>query len=204
MPLNLARMTEKQTVLLHLAVLIALTLLAYLEVRHHYFVWDTIPFVLENPWIHELNANNLVSIFTEAHRANWHPVVLLSHALDFSVFGDDAGKHHLTNLALHCINVLLLYWLVVNLLTRFHQTNEFSIWVAFLTALIFALHPQHVESVAWVVERKDVLYTAFALASLLTYLRLNTLANAKFRDHAWPFLFFCLSISAKPMAVTIP
>ncbi len=204
MPLNLTRMTEKQTVLLQIAVLIALTLLAYLEVRHHYFVWDTIPFVLKNPWIHELNANNLTSIFTEAHRANWHPVVLLSHALDFSVFGDDAGKHHLTNLALHCINVLLLYWLVVNLLTRFHQSSGFSIWVAFLTALIFALHPQHVESVAWVVERKDVLYTAFALASLLTYLRLNTLANAKFRDHAWPFLFFCLSISAKPMAVTIP
>ena len=125
MLLNLARMTEKQTVLLHLAALIALTMLAYLEVRHHHFVWDTIPFVLKNPWIHELNANNLVSIFTEAHRANWHPVVLLSHALDFSVFGDDAGKHHLTNLALHCINVLLLYWLVVNLLTRFHQTNEY-------------------------------------------------------------------------------
>jgi len=187
----------------HCLVLSALTIAAYLQVRDHHFVWDTIPFVLENPWIHAWTLENVIAMFTEAHRANWHPVVLLSHALDFSLFGDDAGWHHVTNLVLHIINALFLYLLVYLLLIKVAQPPDQSAWVAFLTAIIFALHPQHVESVAWVVERKDVLYSLFALACLISYVGLAE-SPRKWAWHLVPFLLFCTSIGAKPMAVTLP
>ena len=77
--------------------LLALTVFAYIQVRHHHFVWDTIPFVIENPWVHELTFENLKSMFTESFRANWHPLVLLSHAIDISVFGLNPGPHHVIN-----------------------------------------------------------------------------------------------------------
>ena len=153
------------------ALLVLLVAIAYQEVRHHHFVWDTIPFVLDNPWIHEWSMDNVVAMLTRSHEANWQPLVMLSHAIDFSLFGDDAGKHHLVNLLFHIINVLLIAVLVHQLLRRSGQAEVTSCWTGFLTALIFGLHPQHVESVAWVVERKDVLYTAFTLIAFLLYLR---------------------------------
>ena len=90
----------------------------------------------------------------------------------------DAGKYHLVNLILHSTNAILVYLLILLLLSR---TTRFLLeekqWVAFIGALIFAIHPQHVESVAWVAERKDVLYSVFALSSLVAYLRLHNLAS---------------------------
>lgn len=174
----------------------------YSDVRHHYFVWDTIPFVLENPWIHEWSVNNLIAMFTQAHEANWHPVVLISHAIDITLFGYDSGWHHLTNLLLHAINSLLLSWLIFGILQQGEVNVQTRIWTAFLTGLIFAIHPQHVESVAWVVERKDVLYSLFALFCLIAYLRTD--ADYRITNHLGVFVFFCLSVGAKPMAVTLP
>lgn len=192
----------KKPVVLHGIVISLASIMVYAEVRNHHFVWDTIPFVLQNLWIHEWSVDNLIAMFTQAHEANWHPVVLLSHALDISVFGYDSGWHHLTNLLLHIINALLLYQLANGLLVRGEMDVESAGWVAFLTALIFAIHPQHVESVAWVVERKDVLYSLFALSCLLVYL--ERAPEGKSRDHLPVFLLFCLSVGAKPMAVTLP
>lgn len=177
-------------------------MVVYQEVRHHHFVWDTIPFVLENPWIHEWSVNNLIAMFTQSHEANWHPVVLLSHAIDISLFGYDSGLHHLSNLLLHIINALLLYLLVTKLLAPAQLTLSAIRWTAFITALIFALHPQHVESVAWVVERKDVIYSLFAFLCLIFYLK--TGSDNRPAKHLPVLLFFCLSIGAKPMAVTLP
>ena len=198
---------------LHIILLFILLSLAYHEVRHHHFVWDTIPFVLENPWIHEWSIANLTAMFTESHRANWHPLVLLSHAADFSLFGNDAGKHHLVNLALHITDSILLMIIVRVLLVMAGQDQSSAQWVGFLTALIFGLHPQHVESVAWVVERKDVLYTLFIFIALLLYLKLQARHIAaddertptrSWGHHLWPFAFFCLAVMSKPMAVTFP
>lgn len=189
--------------LVHLAVLVLVTAFAYQAVRNHHFVWDTIPFVLENPWVHEWTLENVKSMFTSAHRANWHPVVLLSHALDISLFGYDSGSHHLVNLGMHIINALLVYGLIRRLLGLAGQEPIPASWTAFLTAMIFAIHPQHVESVAWVVERKDVLYSIFALGCLMVYL-----GHARHADHQGGglicLLLFCLAVGAKPMAVTIP
>jgi len=192
----------KKPAVLHGFVIVLASILVYSEVRHHHFVWDTIPFVLQNPWIHEWSFDNLIAMFTQAHEANWHPVVLLSHALDISLFGYDSGRHHLTNLLLNIINALLLYQLIAVILVRGEMDVTSAGRVAFLTALIFAIHPQHVESVAWVVERKDVIYSLFALLCLLIYLK--RAPGADIRRHLPVFVLFCLSVGAKPMAVTLP
>ncbi|MBT4161714.1 MAG: hypothetical protein HOE54_10445, partial [Gammaproteobacteria bacterium] len=197
-------MSDKQLFAVHAVVLSVLLALAYHEVRNHYFVWDTIPFVLENPWIHEWTFDNVIAMFTKAHMANWQPVVLLSHALDFTLFGNNAGLHHLTNLVLHIANALLLYALISRILLLTGRPARLAGWIGFLTALIFGLHPQHVESVAWVAERKDVLYSFFALISLLLYLKYSGTGEKRPASLIWPFVFFCISIAAKPMAVTLP
>lgn len=150
--------------------------------------------VLENPWVHELSLSNFVSMFTEVHRANWHPIVVLSHSIDFALFGADPGPHHLVNVFLHSMNTLLVMWLCACLLPIYWQANE-RLWIAALTALIFAMHPQHVESVAWVVERKDVLYALFALGALVAYQKQRLVIT---------FLLFLLALASKPMAVTLP
>jgi hypothetical protein len=192
------RLSDTSLTVLQLTMLVVLTAVAYSSVKDHEFVWDTIPFVIENPWIHEWSLTNTVSILTEAHRANWHPLVLFSHAIDFSLFGYDSGAHHIMNVLYHIANGSLIYWLVFKLLPK-SQPHQIRLWIAWLTAVIFCIHPQHVESVAWVVERKDVLYTLFWLLSVLCYLRANV---------GWqrtlPFIMFLLALSAKPMAVTLP
>ncbi len=185
-----------------IALIVLLTIAVYAGVRHHHFVWDTIPFVLENPWVHAWTLDNVISMLTEVHRAIWHPVVLLSHTLDISLFGYDSGAHHLVNLGLHCLNAVLVYLLLLRILRTAGYEQNYACWVSFMTALIFAIHPQHVESVAWVVERKDVLYSVFALLSLIAYLRYRDTGLAK--RELIPFVLFLISIGAKPMAVSIP
>ena len=188
-----------------MAAIFVITAAAYHRVLGHHFVWDTIPFVLGNPWLQEWSWDNLVSMLTEAHHANWQPLVWLSHSLDFQLFGMDAGKHHLVNLILHTANAILFYLLILFLASR---TEKFSVgekqWIAFIGALIFAIHPQHVESVAWVVERKDVLYSLFAISTLIAYLRLHNLHSPTKRDKLLPFVLFILAITSKSMAVTLP
>lgn len=158
--------------------------------------------VMENPWIHEWSWANLWSMFTDAHRANWQPLVLLSHSFDIWLFGYDPAPHNVMNVTMHLINGGLVYWLTIELLRRTGKFEASTIpWAAFFTALIFLLHPQHVESVAWVVERKDVLYSIFTLACLLAYCKTD---QNQLSHHTLPFILFVMSILAKPMAVTIP
>lgn len=187
------------------AALFVATLAIYYQVHSHKFVWDTIPFVIENPLVHEPGPSEFLAMFTTAYEVNWHPLVLLSHALDFKLFGMDAGSHHLVNTIFHWLNSVLVFVLVVALLRVANELNyRRSQMVAFLTALIFAIHPQHVESVAWVVERKDMLYGFFGLFSLIFYLRLHTIDVASFYAKSLPVLFFALALMSKAVAVTLP
>ena len=202
---GLSSIFTSRLIYIQLAVLAISALLAYNQVREHHFVSDTIPFVLQNPWVHEINLANLMAMFTQAHLSNWQPLVWLSHSLDFYLLGNDSGKHHLVNIALHIGNAILIYFLTIMLMMR---ATRFSLpdkqWVAFLTSLIFAIHPQHVESVAWVVERKDVLYSLFFLSSILAYLHLHTRVLKETRTSVLPFLLFVLAIMSKPMAIVLP
>src|SRR6266699_3802078 len=126
--------------------------------------FDDPKYVTSNPMVQRgLSREGLRWAFTNTHAANWHPLTWLSHMLDVQLFGLNPGLHHLTNLSIHIANVLLLF-LVLQRMTRAPGRSAF-------VAALFALHPLHVESVAWVSERKDVLSAFFFMLTLWAYMR---------------------------------
>ncbi|MCS6875053.1 MAG: tetratricopeptide repeat protein [Pyrinomonadaceae bacterium] len=134
--------------------------------------------------------------FTEFHSANWHPLTWISHQIDVSLFGVNPGAHHATNVIFHLLNSFLA------LIVFFRFTNDF--WKSFFVALIFAVHPTHVESVAWISERKDVLSTMFWLLTMLAYLSYCQTKTRIALKYAIVVLLFALGLMAKPMLVTLP
>ena len=156
---------------------------------------DDPTYVTENDWVRQgLTAGGVAWALTAIVSANWHPLTLLSHMLDVQLFGLNAGAHHLISVALHLVNTLLLF----TVLRRMTAATGRSALVAFL----FALHPLHVESVAWISERKDVLSTTFlflALGAYEAYTRRPTLGR-----YAAVVIAFALGLMAKPMLVTLP
>jgi len=138
------------------------------------------------------------------HAGNWHPLTLFSYRLDFALWGLDPWGYHLTNILLHSLNGLLVLILAWQLLLHHHPNSPRAVLVsALVVALLFSLHPLHVESVAWVSERKDVLFAFFWLLAAISYM-------ARFRSmrpenwYAASVVFFALSALSKPMAVTFP
>ncbi|MCX5635079.1 MAG: tetratricopeptide repeat protein, partial [Planctomycetota bacterium] len=125
---------------------------------------------------------------------NWHPLTWLSHMLDCQLFGAKPSWHHLTNLLLHITNILLLFTVL--------RRMTGAIWQSAFVAALFALHPLHVESVAWVAERKDALSTLFWLLTMLAYL--GYVRQPKIWRYLLAFSLFALGLMAKPMLVTLP
>ncbi len=150
--------------------------------------------VTDNPYIRSFSSYNLENIFTKPYFGLYHPLIQISYALEYKFFKLNPAVYHFDNLLLHTINCILAF-LMILLLSQ-------NIFVSFLTALLFAVHPMHVESVAWVTERKDVLYSAFFLGSCLGYLHYQK----SFKKQAYfisLFLFF-FSLLSKIMAVSLP
>jgi Flp pilus assembly protein TadD len=178
-------------------VLLALvTLLVYLPVRHYAFVdYDDPDYVTDNPIVQAgLTWSGFQWAFTTGHASNWHPLTWLSHMVDCQLFGLNAGRHHLVNVLFHATNAVLL------LLLLWRMTGAF--WRSALIAALFAWHPLHVESVAWVAERKDVLSTFFGLLTLMAYVRY---AQRRLKvDYLLALFFFACGLMAKPMLVTLP
>ncbi|MBN1757112.1 MAG: hypothetical protein JW863_02275 [Chitinispirillaceae bacterium] len=131
---------------------------------------------------------------TTGFNANWHPLTWLSHMLDYQLYGMWPGGHHLTNVFFHSCNTVLLFLVLL--------TATGTLWKSFLVAALFGLHPAHVESVAWISERKDVLSTFFGLAAIMLYLRYARLPNL--RKYILVIFSFILSLMAKPTLVTLP
>ncbi len=132
--------------------------------------------------------------FTTFHAGNWHPLTWLSHMLDCEIYGLNPMGHHWTNLQLHIVNTLLLFFIL--------QKMTGATWKSAFVAAFFALHPLHVESVAWVAERKDVLSTFFGMLTILAYIRYVTKSN--FFRYFLVFILLSLGLMAKPMLVTLP
>ncbi|MCK9376623.1 MAG: tetratricopeptide repeat protein [Syntrophobacterales bacterium] len=176
--------------------LLALTAAAYWQVRGFQFITcDDDMYVYENPIIRAgLSWEGVKWSFTAYYSANWHPLTWLSHILDVQLYGLQAGGHHLTNLFFHLANTLLLFLFLA------HTTE--ALWPSALVAALFALHPMHVESVAWVSERKDVLSTFFWLATMWAYVWYVSAPNPK--RYLSVLLCFALGLMAKPMLVTLP
>jgi len=176
--------------------LIAASGFIYSPVRDHHFVaWDDPEYVSENIRVAAgLTWDGVKWAFTTGHQANWHPLTWLSHMLDVQLFGLNAGPHLLINLLLHILNALLLFGLL-------HKMTGALGRSAFVAAL-FAVHPLHVESVAWISERKDVLSTLIGLLTLWAYLEYTR--RPKWIRYFTVLLLYALGLMAKPMLVTLP
>ncbi len=174
----------------------------YAQTLNHEFInYDDDVYVYDNPAVAAgLSGAGVVWAFTHAHGGNWHPLTTLSHMLDCQFYGLRPGGHHLTNVLLHAATVLLLF-LLLRRLTG-------ALWRSAFVAAVFAVHPQHVESVAWVAERKDVLSGLFFVLTLWAYARYAQRSPSQ-RPNAglWYGLalgLFALGLLSKPMLVTLP
>ncbi len=175
--------------------LVALVVLAYGRVAGHGFLdWDDPDYVRDNPWLLESWTRLVPWAFTTFHAANWHPLTWLSHAVDARVFGGWAGGAHLVSVALHAANAVLLFLFFARTTRRETESA--------IVAALFAVHPLHVESVAWLAERKDVLSTLFFGIALLLYARYAKRPSAG-RMAAVAGALAC-GLMAKPMLVSVP
>lgn len=160
--------------------------------RHQFTNWDDEQYVLINEL---LRGPDWAGIFSEPVVSNYHPLTVLSLALNYQISGLEPFSYFLVNWGLHLVNTGLVFYLIWLISGR-------SGWVALFTAGVFALHPMHVESVAWVSERKDLLYTLFYLVALLRYWRYVEQGHKT--DYWLTFGLFLLSLLSKPAAVVLP
>jgi hypothetical protein len=204
-----------------------ITFLVYLTALRNDFVnWDDDIYVYENPYIRSLNPAFFKWAFFNFHASYWSPLTWISHALDYAVWGLNPLGHHLTNNILHAANTFLVVLLVIRLLDAWKGRTIHSGLSSFVhertmliaagtTGLLFGLHPVHVESVAWVAERKDLLCALFFLLSLIAYTKYasgadkepvnNNKAPRFFNNYYLVTIgFFILALLSKPMAVTLP
>src|SRR6266446_5707941 len=187
--------SRAQVVLVYLF-LTAITWLVFGQtVRHDFVNFDDHVYVYDNPLVTGgLTIHGIVGAFTHPHGRNWHPLTTISHMLDCQLYGLNAGGHHFTNLALHTIAVLLLF--------RVLRVTTGALWPSAFVAALFAIHPLHVESVAWVSERKDVLSAVFFMLTLAAYVRyVHTLSLGWY---LLVLLVFALGLMSKPMLVSVP
>lgn len=185
----------RSLILLGLALLV-ITLAVYWQVGNHEFLnYDDNDYVTENSHVAAgLTGPSVAWAFTSLEAANWHPVTWLSHMADVSFYGMNPRGHHLTNLFIHTASALLLFLLLLRLTG--------APWQSVFVAALFALHPLHVESVAWVSERKDLLSAFFGFLSLLFYA--DYAVRRKGAAYLLSTLAFALGLMAKPMLVTLP
>jgi tetratricopeptide (TPR) repeat protein len=172
------------------------TLAVYAQVAGHSFIdLDDPLYIRDNPIVAQgLTLRGIAWAFTTFHAANWHPLTWLSHMLDVELFGLDAGKHLLVNALIHVASALLLF--------RFLCRTTGARWASAMVAALFALHPLHVESVAWAAERKDTLSAFFGVLALSAYARYAETTSLK--RYLAVALWLTLGLMAKPMLVTWP
>ncbi|MEZ4913380.1 MAG: tetratricopeptide repeat protein [Chitinophagales bacterium] len=176
--------------------LVLLTLALYFPVIHFDFTnWDDPTYVLLNPAIRQLDWQHLQEMFRIYVSSNYHPLTLVSLSLDYASGNGSASVFHISNLLLHLCNVLGIYFLCYYL--------SKSAWGAFFAAIVMAIHPLHIESVAWISARKDVLYVFFYLPAIFFYVKYLQ-NNYAFRYLTISWLFFVAAILCKPAAVVFP
>jgi protein O-mannosyl-transferase len=206
------------------AAVAAVTLVIYLPVlRNGFVLWDDNLYVYDNHRIRSLGMEFFHWAFTDIQTSGfWFPLVWISYAVDYALWGLNPLGYHLTNIVLHAANTFLVVLLVMRLMGSAGEgkkgggasllVSEQAIRItAGITGLLFGLHPLHVESVAWVSQRKDLVYALFFLLSMLAYCRYAAKRNGQgwtrmFHDssYALSLVFFLLSLAGKSMAVTLP
>lgn len=213
------RLQKDKRILWTIALLVSLaTFITYLPALTNGFVnWDDDEYVLYNPNIKSINIGFFKWVLTSYFFTNWHPLTIFSLAVDYSIWGLNPFGYHLTNVVLHVLNTSLVFILALKLIKLRITTSEnrtdvlpyapiikSGLITAAVTALLFGIHPLHVESVAWVSERKDVLCAFFFLSTILAYLRYASNAKGKRLYYTLSLTFFLLALMSKAMAVTLP
>ena len=160
--------------------------------RNHLTNWDDEYYVVQNAL---LRGPDWAGIFSKPVVSNYHPITIATLAANYAMTGLDASSYLISNLLLHLINTGLVFYFIWLISGK-------KLWVAAFSAIVFGIHPMHVESVAWVSERKDLLYTLFFLLSLIQYWYFLT--NKKNKNLIYCFIFFALSILSKPAAIILP
>ena len=180
--------------LLIAALLVALTLAVFGQVaRFEFLTYDDADYVTANPHVQGgLTPAAIVWALTTMNASNWHPLTWISHTIDWQLYGPKAAGHHVTSLLLHLASVLLLFHVLVRMTGAVARSG--------VVAALFAIHPLHVESVAWIAERKDVLSTLFLMLAILAYARYVE----RGRGFAWVAAAMAAGLMAKPMLVTLP
>jgi len=189
--------TPRPAVALVIAIaLVLLNVFVYASVRHFDLVnWDDSTYITENPTVlGGLSWSSVWWALTTGHSPYWHPMTWLSHLLDVTLFGTDAGAYHVTSLVLHIASTLLLF--------EIFRRRTGAEWPSAFVAAIFAVHPLHVESVAWIAERKDVLSTLFWMLTVAAYL--GYVKQPRWGRYALVLIAYALALMAKPMVVTLP
>jgi len=176
-------------------IVIATVAAFYLSVRNDFVNWDDVIYIMNNDMIKTLSFEHLTKMFSSFWMGNYHPLTILSFTFDYSMFKLSAQGYHLHNLILHLVNAVLVYFVTWHL---FKKNNL----IAFIVSILFAVHPMHVESVAWISERKDLLYTMYFLLAMLAYIFYNQTRKNKYLYYT--LVCFTLSLLAKAQAVTLP
>lgn len=172
----------------------------YPSLKNGFTNWDDNVYIAENPLITSLSGDNVKKILETDNPValNYHPITILSFAIDHQLSGYNPKTYHTTNLLFHLLNTALVFWFIFLLSGR-------KLVVATIVALFFGIHPMHVESVAWISERKDVLYTFFFMASLICYYKYIHANNKnKYLLYFFTIVLFLLSVLSKAMAVVFP
>jgi Flp pilus assembly protein TadD len=179
-----------------IVILIVLAFASYWRVQHYNFLaYDDQLYVTENYQIQSgINWKLVIDSFEDTRTGHWHPLTMLSHALDWQIYGGNAGGHHRTNIIIHVINTILLFFLL-NIMTG-------AIWKSALVAALFTIHPINVESVAWIAERKNVLSTFFWILTMLFYVWYAR--QPSWKRYLPVFFCFAMGLMSKPMLVTLP
>jgi len=178
------------------SIILIATVASYWGVWQNDFInLDDNEYITDNTQVQAgLSWKGIIWAFTTTHVSNWHPITWLSHMLDCELYGLNPAGHHLTNLLFHIVNALLVFWIF--------KRMSGHLWRSAFIAGLFALHPLHVESVAWVSERKDVLSTLFWLLTMLGYV--NYVQRPRPGRYMLTLLAFGVGLMAKPMLVTLP
>ncbi|OGX14564.1 MAG: hypothetical protein A2351_01365 [Omnitrophica bacterium RIFOXYB12_FULL_50_7] len=190
------RILQYRREILVCVILAIMAILVFGQMSHHKFInFDDETYVTDNGRVRQgLTPKNIAWAFTTHHANFWHPLTWLSHMTDCQFFGMKAGTHHMTALVFHIASTFLLF-----LLFRWATG---TLWQAAAIAALFAIHPLHVESVAWVAERKDILSTFFWMLTMLAYV--GYVKRRTVQRYLLVLVFFVLGLMAKPMLVTLP
>src|SRR5437879_563872 len=178
------------------AVLVGITWLVFAQtIRHQFVTYDDPQYVYANPDVSAgVSLGRISWAFTHTIAGNWHPLTTISHMLDCQLYGLKPAGHHFTNVLFHTIAVVLLFLLL--------QQMTGSLWRSTFVAALFAIHPLHVESVAWISERKDVLSAVFFMLTLAAYVRYVRAPSPG--RYFFVAMIFALGLMSKPMLVTAP